>query len=68
MARDNKGNQEVYREIWCLLKKQELYRDTSREINTKCSTKETLGLYHSRFHYKVTISIEIWCYYTGSMW
>ena len=45
--------------IQYLPKKQELYRNTSRKANAKYSTRETLGPYHSRLYYKVTISIEI---------
>ena len=43
----------------CLPKKQEWYQDTSREINAKYSTRETLDLCYSRFYHKVTISTGI---------
>ena len=56
MAESNKEYRKVYREMWYVLNNKEPNRGSSKETNSEWSARETMNIFNSRLHHKVTIS------------
>jgi len=56
VAKDNKRYRKIYEQIKCVTKDEESERGTSREVETKWDTGETMSISNSGLYHKVTIS------------
>ena len=56
VAGSNKRCRKIYEQIKCVTKDKESERGTSKEVETKWDTGETMGIPDSGLYHKVTIS------------